>query len=1056
MSLFPFFQKRELLSEADDGSDSDSTGRTQYGSLESLRTPDASVSAAGSKLRLSTPGGADTTASSFDAGTEDESGLDSVESTTPSYLKWSRSGVVEDGSYTPLSPVRRRDSFRIATTQHPLETKRTGHGLRPTSAQPALKDRKLRYLLRSRRRVSESDLCMITHNHKEDEVDKEEGYISAATSSRLANGNEGDDECDNDDPIYFNVNRQKPVSLVEDEEGDYVELPIYKQQSLSRGDSNNNPQNMSTSLSAGDQNQSTGATRHRARVPIGSGYLITKGLRASPKCINREEVFDASTPRGSRRDDRSKSPSSHAERASGNTPNALHPGKKLAERFLDSTGLYDNVQCCAEEERSGGSRRGRQRWISPLRRSEMDDSANMESYVNCNIPDVCYDMPLNGHSKTSGRNDPWIPRQGSRGNKINKVPKQRQRSNSLSSLSDIIDEHSQIQSDMLVFTNRNAFVTSANPQTIRHDVETERAIARFATPPRELGPSDIIEVINASKEHGKIVTRYATPPRSLQDTYAMCSSSTVIANSNHGDQVYARAWSPGLVGSGGSRSGLPTRRTLPADMRYSGLGFWTDFEDYISQSPVDAAVSVPKFPLSGSSISGSEYFRQCSSPGAASSSRSSSLHSPSPSSPSSVTSNESLVDTFKQKVFNLTSLIASHLPRSAESSPRRTPRCNSFGALEELRVDQSPDTKSSSRKKEKQRGRFVSSLARVYSDRQRKSTSTLTEDFKDQTIERDQSDVSKQLTTLLKESKPGSNVIGERMAASKPIVLGTYTLPRHHSRKSNNTENDKGESAEPTLSGHDASDPVVRRRGTVQKPETESTDSSGYDSGVKDLAIEGESIEHSLEATLAAFNQAFSGLDTAEFTDHDDETMYYYERRFVEDLESNFGSDLFRDSAVYSDDGSPCTDSDPLSPNVSIRETVKLIEQRSKLKSLPRTEIKEEEKAKGIKNILKNLEAASTSSTNSRGLSEGEQGSASDKAAMKNVRDRTRELIECATLARIRQDACQVVEDLPSAGEDDDVECERPGTPPLRRGWVKQVVTLIQEDPTQLVTSDMD
>ena len=54
---------------------------------------------------------------------------------------------------------------------------------------------------------------------------------------------------------------------------------------------------------------------------------------------------------------------------------------------------------------------------------------------------------------------------------------------------------------------------------------------------------------------------------------------------------------------------------------------------------------------------------------------------------------------------------------------------------------------------------------------------------------------------------------------------------------------------------------------------------------------------------------------------------------------------MFRDSAVYSDDGAVGADADTHGLKLSIRDTVRLIEQRYQAKPVPKIEVKRKEKS---------------------------------------------------------------------------------------------------------------
>ena len=273
-------------------------------------------------------------------------------------------------------------------------------------------------------------------------------------------------------------------------------------------------------------------------------------------------------------------------------------------------------------------------------------------------------------------------------------------------------------------------------------------------------------------------------------------------------------------------------------------------------------------------------------------------------------------------------------------------------------------------RKEK-RNRFVYNLARQYSMRIKNSKPRK---FCDKKTEKDTATIARQLATLLKENRQGGNVLGARMASTKPVVLGTYTLQRHKNRcqpTDRDQINDDSDNEE--LCSINAEDNDYRGEGNSkdQPFKLRNTDIKvqNHDSGCPDIKT--SQSDHIVPRSMT-IEGATAGTsdhsptpspipsDAPDTIDSSDEnsSLYFYERRFLDDLESNFGEedDVFRDSAVYSDDGAFGADAETLGLKLSIRDTVRLIEQRYKAKPVPKIEVKRKEKAHAIKEIMKCLE----------------------------------------------------------------------------------------------------
>ena len=269
-----------------------------------------------------------------------------------------------------------------------------------------------------------------------------------------------------------------------------------------------------------------------------------------------------------------------------------------------------------------------------------------------------------------------------------------------------------------------------------------------------------------------------------------------------------------------------------------------------------------------------------------------------------------------------------------------------------------------------------------------------------------------QLASLMKMNQLGSANIGARMASGKVSKDGNYTLPRNGSsrRYVEQEEHENPSDAETgRIQGDGAMGDVIKPSESQiidpQTPETEDTD------------------------------DAIFSLPS----DSDDSSLYYYEQRLAEALDDDLESGSFRDSAVYSDDGFlsiPTQDTGTC--KISIKDTIQLIEHSLQAKPVQKIEVKITEKAKCIKDILRSLESQNDEqSLNAQELFD-------NKMLLKSIPDRTRELIECATLTRIRQDSLAVTDERTSESE----------LTTLRKGWVKQVVELLQcDDPSALTQS---
>ena len=332
------------------------------------------------------------------------------------------------------------------------------------------------------------------------------------------------------------------------------------------------------------------------------------------------------------------------------------------------------------------------------------------------------------------------------------------------------------------------------------------------------------------------------------------------------------------------------------------------------------------------------------------------------------------VDNLMHSLRHVVSSLASRVNKPSSRTPQRSPE---------------PDVDSSTKSKKQN---FVYQLARTYSNRiknrphnyYRQPNLGISEELSEST--RSMITTNPQLTSLIKMNQLGGPTIGARMATVKPpedMTYTGYTLPR----------------------------------------KTKSSKVQSEDSGVESIST--TDTRRELTPDEECDDAVFS------LPSDSDDSLYYYENRLAEalDNETYEATDNLRDSAIYSDDGGPqIQEKNSGRQNISIKETIQMIEQSLQTKPFVKTEVKITEKARCIKDILKALEKQTGGST----LEHSEH--IEDKAPLKSIPDRTRELIECATLTRIRQETFSVGDDK----EEEELT--------LRKGWVKQVVELLQCD----------
>ena len=991
-----------------------------------------------------------------------ESQCSDVDDQLYDHLEISETFCEDDVSDKDMSPLRKSDSFRIATKLNRIDSQRF--------VDDAVRNRfKVRKDERRRNRNSlESSDCSARRGSSSL---LDDGYVSVKftdTGFQL-------DQVDS----TISPKRRSAFSDSEENFGDYIELAaVTANRNVSRDgdDSNNNSGQHFERVPC--QLTSPRGTKFSNWLNKHNGTRNTASTvenSNSHRCLQKSNSFTAQNVRHQEliHDDR--------------TSRGRISSDPTKSRTTDEC-IYDNYAAAIYGPLLGQFSPSDYQSVS-ANSSPRRSTPNV--YLRSNARHFTSHFTNQNQSRDSpARDDPWIlQNESNTPSNLTSVKKSSvlRRSNSLSSMCDSLEDmrfrkfrgHKKKPSDALVFSNRNAFIATSIPRTIRQDIETERTIARLGTPPRERGPSDFTKEVNACRERGRVVARYATPPRvGLQPPKPHQTESEYMHVMSHSYNEYNidTTMSPGMSASSSLDYATPASMMSQSFSTSSpsgtGRDMWRDLEEYIKNCP--DTPSLPKFPVfpgSRSDLHGKSASLPRSetamSESSSLSSASSTMQSSGPTSPNSPFSpGDGLVNSLKNAVFSITSRFTGRGTRSVGSSPVRS---RSASALEDLRVrpptpppmpvSEQPNAEA---RKEK-RSRFVYNLARQYSMRIRSSRPR---NFSDRRAERDTATLARQLAALLKENRQGGNVIGARLASTKPVVLGTYTLQRHRPRRLPVNKDENEESDDEELCGINFNENSEKSEMSF-KLRNADIKVTNHDSGCPDIAmkpqvdqivpqsgvlnIEGATIDASTDHSPTP---SPIPSDTADTVDPSDESssLYFYERRFLDDLESNFGEedDVFRDSAVYSDDGTVGMDADALGLKMSIRDTVRLIEQRYRAKPILKIEVKKKEKAHAIKEIMKCLE------TNTSFVKEGQDGvQMCDTVPEKTSPTRNRELAECATLTRIRQSSFRVGEDSNhgnelSAEEASSPTEERPSSTsdlsPTKKGWVKEVVHLLEHD----------
>ena len=968
------------------------------------------------------------------------------------------------------SPLRKSDSFRIATKLNRIDSKRVVDDAVRNRFKARKDERR-----RNRNSLESSEYGTIRESTRV----LDDGYVSVKfgdTGFHL-------------DQVESSISPTRRSAFSDSEEnfGDYIELHPVTRRNLSTEKDNTNTDSAENSdriprqvtsergaIFSPSLNKCHGAKNTATTFQSSGGHkCLQKSNSFTAQNIRHQELIDDDrTSRGRISSDPTKS------------------------RTTDES-VYDNYAAAIYGPLIGQINRSDYQSVS-ANSSPRRSTCNI--YLRSNARQFTSHFTNQNTTRDSpSKDDPWIlQNESNTPSNLTTAKKSSvlRRSNSLSSMCDSLEDmrcrqfrgHKKKSTNTIAFSNRSAFIATSVPRTIRQDLETERAIARLGTPPRERGPSEFTDEVNACKERGRVLAQYATPPRAIMEPPKLHQSEAdYVQQMSHCYQEYNvnETMSPGMSIS--SSLGYATPASMSQSFTTSspsgtGHDMWKDLEEYIKSSP--DTPSLPKFPVyPGSRTNINEVQRKSASlPRAETaistrsswSSANSATQSPLPTSPTSpfFSPGEGFVDSLKNAVFNITSRFTGRATRSVGSSPVRS---RSASALEDLRVrpptpppmpvSEQPEVET---RKEK-RNRFVYNLARQYSMRIKNSKPR---NLCDRKTEKDTATLARQLAALLKENRQGGNVLGARMASTKPVVLGTYTLQRHRPRRPpKNRDQNNGDSDDEELCGINTDDNDCRGNGSSEgqpfKLRNTDTKVQNHDSGCPDiktsqadqivprsgfLTIEGATVgttDHS--ATPSPIPS--DAPDTIDSSD-ENSSLYFYERRFLDDLESNFGEedDVFRDSAVYSDDGAVGADADTLGLKLSIRDTMRLIEQRYQAKPVPKIEVKRKEKAHAIKEIMKCLE------TNSSYVKEGNEGAQmSEHNSEKISPTRNRELVECATLTRIRQNSLRVGEDNDDSSKQETMETSTGRSSassegnmsdlsPTKKGWVKEVVNLLEHE----------
>lgn len=292
------------------------------------------------------------------------------------------------------------------------------------------------------------------------------------------------------------------------------------------------------------------------------------------------------------------------------------------------------------------------------------------------------------------------------------------------------------------------------------------------------------------------------------------------------------------------------------------------------------------------------------------------------SSPCSTTSTDSLVDSLRNAVGN----IRSRLTRRQATGNSRIQRARSASAIDRISQRSPPrDMPGTKDKGRRRQNKLVQQLKRTYSERDRKRNRFGGSAIISPAAERKRLDTSKELMSLLKETKQGSPAIGARYATARPCSLSNYTLPhrmqptyRHLTDNTSVSNDSDAETPKPDTTL--PSQPDVAVVATRAMNQTKDNRRLAYDSGCVDTDILCASQRDISGCTADTTIDDFSDetfkqleigsrkiLDSVDTISNAPSLDSYYERRLAEELEMDATSHdddaVFRDSAVYSDDG---------------------------------------------------------------------------------------------------------------------------------------------------------
>lgn len=238
------------------------------------------------------------------------------------------------------------------------------------------------------------------------------------------------------------------------------------------------------------------------------------------------------------------------------------------------------------------------------------------------------------------------------------------------------------------------------------------------------------------------------------------------------------------------------------------------------------------------------------------------------------------------------------------------------------------------------------------------------------------------LPTILRDSEPGSQVIGSRMANTDLDDYATFSLPRAQDSVPNNVKQSQPEKKKVQYGKYSTSNlrpskPAQTDANFQSQSETRLcpplTTLKTFTGTQSDSAFSIQSVD--FDSSTPEDSPRNRGKQQSE-QDEVAKSENYYERRFSEVFNND---DAFRDSAVYCDDidvpPSPQVSDPqgPLSPKLNIKSYVQQLEEKAKPKIAQTVRVKHKEPAAIIKQRIESLAAnseyKSKSSSASRSIS---------------------------------------------------------------------------------------